>query len=1347
MFLMHFLLLKALNTKPCSCVSSTSKEGVVLSSQVTLSISNANQISGTKEKEAKNETRIVVENGFGDYTLPSTTFTSTGEQHRIMSTAIVPYNGHNNLEKTKTVHPNRNVVSASELLYVPGHHSKTRKLLAIAPKDCNAVTVQSNNRPSSGAVAISRSRCVGVETSNVSKNPISETSNRNFAQQNMHVQLNTTRVPPALFSVGTSCTNIPDNSLYLPICGASKGCTSQGCSAINVAATSKGSPSPSTNNQSESRSSSSTTSVCTDEAMQTSLSSVVQQAESPTVTSAGNSNNQFPQKSSTALCINCPGSSSVRKDVAVFETQGKCRNTYERNLQELYSVSAVKVQVPSSSVGVINVNDRLTHSVCSGGGIQTPLQSHPLASPLPNRSSTQANNTFQGREANSFGTTRTLSSNQTQIQLPALNLVSPNAQQSLNFRSISGSHCSNASAAAVQQQFLGLTTSVQSGSKLVTSDNTCVTFSAGSRQNSQAIQMSSNGELLQSPLSSSHNELTNSPTSLHSSNVSQNVGCVSLQCHARSPSLPRLSPDSLSLDLGDLQGFDSFEVDILDSDINHVLSEYFPSPEGISAEQFPQPMSIENGDSSRNSLNLNEHMNLDNQPLSTTNEYTSSSHANSLASQHNTSGPNAFMNGQAHARAVISANEHASSSHANISASQQNTSGPDAFMNEQAHARAVISANEHTSSSHANTSASQHSTSGPNAFMNVQAHARAVISANEHTSSSHANTSASQHSTSGPNAFMNVQAHARAVISANEHTSSSHANTSASQHSTSGPNAFMNGQAHARAVISARLAAVSETSAADVQTNGQLIVAPAHLGTEKSLVHTNQMTLYSSAQGIHQPCWPVSTASPSNGKHLHNTSALNPVPPHDRPLLGPCPCNNCHSAMHSMQTVPAMETAGPQIQNQAVHSGNHMSDSLSNGVMNLLPNDIAMEMVDPEVTDVHQSARTTSFKVVPSDNRSLLNVDETFSVGSDSPRSSGAQVHVEFTTSDNSLSGVDQFLLQNDSLCDRASLPNDSQRDGQSLPNPRHSNSSSPRNSFSSTLTAQATQWQSSSVVPGSARITDYSPEWSYPEGGVKVLVTGEWNMNDASYTCLFDGCSVQASLIQCGVLRCFCPPHDPGLVTLQVACNGFIVSNACVFEYRAKDSPEGQGSFHEWLAMDEVRFKLAILDRLERLESRLNPIQNTAGSGFSNMSFGQQSESFEERLVSACNSMSNCPVADTSNETETLYRGMSLLHLAAALGYAKLIQSLLLWHKQTASEVIQRELDPQHKDKFSCTPLMWACALGHRNAVLTLLECDCSVLVVPDARGRLPLQIARDRGYLDVVDAIEEFVSASPCK
>ncbi|KAB0343414.1 hypothetical protein FD754_020340, partial [Muntiacus muntjak] len=54
--------------------------------------------------------------------------------------------------------------------------------------------------------------------------------------------------------------------------------------------------------------------------------------------------------------------------------------------------------------------------------------------------------------------------------------------------------------------------------------------------------------------------------------------------------------------------------------------------------------------------------------------------------------------------------------------------------------------------------------------------------------------------------------------------------------------------------------------------------------------------------------------------------------------------------------------------------------------------------------------------------------------------------------------------------------------------------------------------------------VTDYSPEWSYPEGGVKVLITGPWQEASNNYSCLFDQISVPASLIQPGVLRCYCP-------------------------------------------------------------------------------------------------------------------------------------------------------------------------------------------------------------------------------
>lgn len=57
----------------------------------------------------------------------------------------------------------------------------------------------------------------------------------------------------------------------------------------------------------------------------------------------------------------------------------------------------------------------------------------------------------------------------------------------------------------------------------------------------------------------------------------------------------------------------------------------------------------------------------------------------------------------------------------------------------------------------------------------------------------------------------------------------------------------------------------------------------------------------------------------------------------------------------------------------------------------------------------------------------------------------------------------------------------------------------------------------------GTAKITDYSPEWAYPEGGVKVLVTGPWH-SSGPYTVLFDTFPVPTTLVQSGVLRCYCP-------------------------------------------------------------------------------------------------------------------------------------------------------------------------------------------------------------------------------
>lgn len=122
--------------------------------------------------------------------------------------------------------------------------------------------------------------------------------------------------------------------------------------------------------------------------------------------------------------------------------------------------------------------------------------------------------------------------------------------------------------------------------------------------------------------------------------------------------------------------------------------------------------------------------------------------------------------------------------------------------------------------------------------------------------------------------------------------------------------------------------------------------------------------------------------------------------------------------------------------------------------------------------------------------------------------------------------------------------------------------------------------------------ITDYSPEWAYPEGGIKVLVTGPWNIN-SHYTVLFDSFPVPTTVVQTGVLRCYCPAHEVGLATLQVACDGFVISNSCIFEYKSPATMEagatsdGTTSVSATGSNDNL-YKLNLYSRLECIDERL---------------------------------------------------------------------------------------------------------------------------------------------------------------
>ncbi|XP_060060219.1 calmodulin-binding transcription activator 2 isoform X7 [Erinaceus europaeus] len=294
-------------------------------------------------------------------------------------------------------------------------------------------------------------------------------------------------------------------------------------------------------------------------------------------------------------------------------------------------------------------------------------------------------------------------------------------------------------------------------------------------------------------------------------------------------------------------------------------------------------------------------------------------------------------------------------------------------------------------------------------------------------------------------------------------------------------------------------------------------------------------------------------------------------------------------------------------------------------------------------------------------------------------------------------------------------------------------------------------------ISPALSTITDFSPEWSYPEGGVKVLITGPWTETAEHYSCVFDHIAVPASLVQPGVLRCYCPAHEVGLVSLQVAGREGPLSASVLFEYRARRFLSLPSTQLDWLSLDDNQFRMSILERLEQMEKRMAEIAAAGqtpcqGPDAPPIQDEGQGPGFEARVVVLVESM--IPRSTWRGPEHLVhrspFRGMSLLHLAAAQGYARLIETLSQWRSvETGSLDLEQEVDPLNVDHFSCTPLMWACALGHLEAAVLLFRWNRQALSIPDSLGRLPLSVAHSRGHVRLARCLEELqrqeVSAEP--
>uniref|UniRef100_A0A3B4AG16 Calmodulin-binding transcription activator 1 n=1 Tax=Periophthalmus magnuspinnatus TaxID=409849 RepID=A0A3B4AG16_9GOBI len=324
---------------------------------------------------------------------------------------------------------------------------------------------------------------------------------------------------------------------------------------------------------------------------------------------------------------------------------------------------------------------------------------------------------------------------------------------------------------------------------------------------------------------------------------------------------------------------------------------------------------------------------------------------------------------------------------------------------------------------------------------------------------------------------------------------------------------------------------------------------------------------------------------------------------------------------------------------------------------------------------------------------------------------------------------------------------------GSALKTEGNSSSNSSSNGTSNTNGLQQSPLSDSSYSYNSALVKNIKTEdtsfeqqlakESGYQGGVKVLITGPWQEASSNYSCLFDQISVPASLIQPGVLRCYCPAHDTGLVTLQVAVSNQIISNSVVFEYKARALPSLPSSQHDWLSLDDNQFRMSILERLEQMERRMAEMashqqQSGAGSGGAG---GGTGGSFESRVVVVCEKMMSraCWAKSKHLIHSKTFRGMTLLHLAAGQEQNLSHNEAVITEPWTQNIDLELEVDPLNVDHFSCTPLMWACALGHLEAAVVLYKWDRRALAIPDSLGRLPLSIARSRGHTKLAECLEQ--------
>ena len=290
---------------------------------------------------------------------------------------------------------------------------------------------------------------------------------------------------------------------------------------------------------------------------------------------------------------------------------------------------------------------------------------------------------------------------------------------------------------------------------------------------------------------------------------------------------------------------------------------------------------------------------------------------------------------------------------------------------------------------------------------------------------------------------------------------------------------------------------------------------------------------------------------------------------------------------------------------------------------------------------------------------------------------------------------------------------------------------------------------QSRRNSPTLIRIKDIAPSSCSTRGGSKVLIAGKWPANSNSVYVSFGKIVVPATILQPGLIKCYCPANEqPGVVELAVLCDDGVKSHPINFFYR---SPQQEFFLNqnELLVGNDTNViaKVQLLDLLQQLKDTIHPdlrlsLDNIALPISSSAQSKNTCSTTELLAVAILTEItSNLPPPEFYTQTVQSNDGnnWTLLHFAAALGYTFFAEHLLdLQLEAKLPPILEHQADTECKDNAGMTPLHIACLKGNMETAVGLFRRDPHIISTLNIDGFNPVGLAASCGHFDVVRVMQ---------